>query len=255
MPNPLFISHGPPTLPLSPSPARGFLATLAGQHPRPRSILVVSAHFQAAAPTLTAHPNPETVHDFFGFPEPLYSLDYPAPGDPGLAQTLALGLQGQGWAARISEGRGLDHGAWVPLMLMYPAADIPVVQLSLVRDQGPEYHWRLGRALRALVGEGVLILGSGSLTHNLGELDWSDAAPTAPWVTAFANWFAARIEAGEGALLDYRAQAPHAVRNHPTEEHLLPLFVALGASATGRGRCLHSSVQMGVLAMDAYAFD
>jgi len=254
MPNPLFISHGPPTLPLTPSPARDFLAALGGQLPRPRAVLVVSAHFQAPAPTLTADPHPETVHDFSGFPKALYALRYPTPGDPGLARTLAAGLQAQGWPAGVADGRGLDHGAWVPLMLMYPEADIPVVQLSLVRGQGPEYHWRLGQALRLLVGEGVLILGSGSLTHNLGELDWSGGIGP-PWVTAFRDWFAAGIETGEGDLLDYRTQAPNAVRNHPTEEHLLPLFVALGAGATGRGRRLHRSIQLGVLAMDAYAFD
>jgi 4,5-DOPA dioxygenase extradiol len=254
MTNPLFISHGPPTLPLTPSPAREFLAVLGGQFPRPRAILVISAHFQAPAPTLTADPHPETVHDFSGFPKTLDALCYPAPGDPGLARTLAAGLQAQGWPAGVADGRGLDHGAWVPLMLMYPEADIPVVQLSLVRGQGPEYHWRLGQALRHLVGEGVLILGSGSLTHNLGELDWSGGAG-ASWVTAFTDWFAVAIEAGEGDLLDYRIQAPNAVRNHPTEEHLLPLFVALGAGATGRGRRLHRSIQLGVLAMDAYAFD
>ena len=253
--HPLFVSHGPPTLPLTPSPARDFLAGLGAQVPRPRAILVISAHFQAAVPILTGHPSPETVHDFSGFPAALYTLNYPAPGDPGLAQTLAEGLQGQGWPARVSEGRGLDHGAWVPLMLMYPAADIPVVQISLVRGQGPEYHWRLGQELRVLVGEGVLILGSGSLTHNLGEVDWSGRAAAPPWVTAFSDWFTAAIETGQGRLVDYRAQAPNAARNHPTEEHLLPLFVALGASATGRGRRLHTSVQLGVLAMDAYAFE
>jgi 4,5-DOPA dioxygenase extradiol len=251
----LFVSHGPPTLPLTPSPALDFLRGLGAQIPRPRTILVISAHFQAAAPTLTAHPSPETVHDFSGFPAALYALNYPAPGDPGLARTLAEGLARQGWAARVSEGRGLDHGAWVPLMLMYPEANIPVVQLSLVRGQGPEYHWRLGQALRALVGDGVLILASGSLTHNLGEVDWTAGAAVPPWVTAFSDWFAAAIETGDGRLLDYRAQAPDAVRNHPTEEHLLPLFVALGASLSGRGRRLHRSVQLGVLAMDAYAFD
>jgi len=255
----LFVSHGAPSLPLTPSPARDFLSALGRQLERPRAILVVSAHFRAQVPVLGAHPEPETVHDFYGFPEPLYELRYPAPGHPRLAAEVARLLGREGFAAECNTQRGLDHGAWVPLMLMFPQADVPVVQLALVQGQGAEYHLRLGTALRELVEDGVMVLGSGAMTHNLRELDWAGNGPKGyvpPWVSGLTDWFAARIEAGQVEdLVDYRARAPHAARNHPTEEHLMPLFVALGASAAGRGQRLHASVQMGALAMDAYAFD
>jgi 4,5-DOPA dioxygenase extradiol len=259
MANTIFISHGAPSLPLTPSPARDFLSALGRQLERPRAILVVSAHFQAQVPVLSANPNPETVHDFYGFPDALYELRYPAPGHPELAAEVARVLGREGVAAQCNPLRGLDHGAWVPLMLMFPQADVPVVQLALVQGQGADYHLRLGTALRELAGDGVLVLGSGGMTHNLRELDWAGNGPAGQvptWVTGFTDWFAARIEAGQvGDLVDYRARAPQAARNHPTEEHLMPLFVALGASAAGRGQRLHASVQMGALAMDAYAFD
>ncbi len=259
MANTLFVSHGAPSLPLTPSPARDFLTELGRQIPRPRAVLVVSAHFQAQVPTFGAHPKPETVHDFRGFPAALYELQYPVLGDPGLAEQAARLLQREGFDAQLAGNRGLDHGAWVPLMLMFPEADIPVVQLSLVRGEGPQYHLRLGEALRALAADGVLVLGSGAVTHNLSELDWSSGGAgtqALPWVSGFADWFGARIEAGDRErLVGYRREAPHAVRNHPSEEHLLPLFVALGASVTGHGRRLHASVQMRALAMDVYAFD
>jgi 4,5-DOPA dioxygenase extradiol len=257
----LFVSHGAPSLPLGPSPAREFLSDLGRQLGRPRAVLAVSAHFEAQVPVIGAQPAPETVHDFYGFPDALYELGYPAPGDPELAAKVAWLLRREGFAAEIDVRRGLDHGAWVPLMLMFPQADVPVVPLSLVRGRGrgAAYHLRLGTALRGLADDGVLVLGSGSMTHNLRELDWA-GGPTdggsLAWVTGFTDWFEARIAAGETeALADYRARAPQAARNHPTEEHLMPFFVALGASAFGRGRRLHASVQMGALAMDAYAFD
>ncbi len=259
MANTLFVSHGAPSLPLTPSSARDFLSAAGRLVDRPRAILVVSAHFQAQSPVLGANAKPETVHDFYGFPDALYELRYPAPGDPELAVEVARILGREGFAAQCATQRGLDHGAWVPLMLMFPQADIPVVQLSLVQGQGADYHLRLGTALRALVNDEVLVLGSGAMTHNLSELDWVGKGPSGQvphWVSGFTDWFAARIEAGQvGDLVDYRARAPQAARNHPTEEHLMPLFVALGASAAGRGRRLHASVQMGALAMDAYAFD
>jgi 4,5-DOPA dioxygenase extradiol len=254
-----FISHGAPSMPVTESPARDFLASLGREIGRPRAILMVSAHFQARVPTLGADPNPETVHDFHGFPDALYKLQYPTPGDPGLALEVASSLVQEGLPAEAVTGRGLDHGAWVPLMLMFPRAYIPVVQLSLVRGQGPDYHLRLGAALRGLVEDGVLVIGSGGMTHNLRELDWQGAGPKGhvpPWVTGFTDWFAARLAAGDLAdLVDYRSRAPYAERNHPTEEHFLPLFVALGASANRRGRRLHASVQMAALAMDAYSFE
>jgi 4,5-DOPA dioxygenase extradiol len=254
----LFVSHGAPSAPITASPMRDFLAAEAARLGRPRAILIVSAHYLASRPTLTAHPQPTTIHDFYGFPEPLYALRYPAPGDPGLARAVAERLTGAGIPVDLDAERGLDHGAWTPLMTMYPAADIPVVQLSLVRGEGTGYHYRLGQALRGLAREGILVVGSGGISHNLRALDWGAGIASTtpyPWVSAFTQWMAQRTEAGDAAaLLDYRAEAPDAARNHPTEDHLLPFYVALGASETGRGQRIHAGVEMRALGMDAYAF-
>jgi len=260
----LFISHGAPTLAIVDSPARRFLAGLAAELPRPRAILVASAHFLAARPVLSAAAAPETIHDFGGFGPELEAMRYPAPGDPALAERAAGLLAAAGLPAALHPSRGLDHGAWVPLAVMYPAADIPVVSLAVQPRADAAHHWRLGAALAPLRAEGVLVVGSGAVTHNL-EAFFSrrGTEPAPPWVGAFADWLAAAVTAGDAAaLLDWAARAPHAAENHPTTEHLLPLFVAAGAglgaadaAATGGGgRVLHRSTEQGVLAMDAYAF-
>jgi 4,5-DOPA dioxygenase extradiol len=250
----VFVSHGAPTLPLTPTPARDFLAGYGAALGRPTAILAVSAHWETAAPTLDAAAMPETIHDFYGFPRQLYEMRYRAPGDPALARRAADLLGAAGMTARL-EPRGLDHGAWVPLMLMYPQADIPVVQLSIQSHLGPAHQFRVGEALAPLREDGVLVLASGSATHNLGEFRGGavDAAPPA-WVSAFADWLAHSVEDGRRAdLLDYRRRAPEATRNHPSEEHLLPLFTALGAAGpNATGRRVHASTTHGVLAMDVY---
>lgn len=252
----LFISHGAPTLPLEDVPARDFLRGLGEAMPKPRGVVAVSAHWETEAPTASAVTSPATIHDFSGFPEALYRLRYPAPGDPGLAHEVVRQLADAGIAAGASAERGLDHGAWVPLMLMYPQADVPVVQLSIQPHAGPEHHYRLGRALRGLRDDRVLVLASGSASHNLRALDPRRGAAPPAWVDEFVEWLAATAEAGDAeALIDYRRRAPHAVRNHPTDEHLLPLFVALGAGSEPRGKRLHHSYTYGAIAMDAYRFD
>lgn len=254
----LFISHGSPMLALQDSPARRFLEQLGKTLPRPKAILVASAHWETmGAPALSFAKQPETIHDFGGFPAELFAMQYPAPGAPEIAARAADLLQQAGIAVRQSPDRGLDHGAWVPLKLMYPQADIPVLQLSLVRGAAPAEHQSLGQAISALRDEGVLVIGSGSLTHNLYELRREGIdAPVPAWVADFTAWIHdALIEGRRDALLDYRRAAPFAAQNHPTEEHLLPLFVALGAAGDGwRAERLHSSVEYGVLAMDVYAF-
>lgn len=254
----IFVSHGAPTLALEPGPTRGFLAQLGAALPRPRAILVVSAHWETAAPAVSSTERPQTIHDFYGFPRELYEMRYPAPGAPQLAQQVRERLGGAGIAADAVPDRGLDHGAWVPLMLMYPQADIPVTQLSVQTALGPVHHLRLGEALRPLRDEGVLILGSGSVTHNLREFGRHDYAGAPPdWVSGFNDWLVERLAAGDrDALADYRRQAPHAVRNHPTEEHLLPLFAALGAATPGlASRRLHAAYTYGIIGMDAWQFD
>lgn len=254
----LFISHGAPTLPLEPGPTRGFFAGLGAGLPRPQAILVLSAHWDTAMPAVSAATRPETIHDFGGFPEELYRMRYAAPGAPELASRVAGLLEEAGWRTTASPDRGLDHGAWVPLRLMYPEADIPVTQFAIQSRLGPEHHRAMGVALRPLRDEGVLIIGSGSVTHNLREVGRHDYAAVPPaWVTEFNDWLSfALIEGRDAELLDYRNVGPHAVRNHPTEEHLLPLFAAWGAATPGvQPRRIHAGYTYGVLGMDAYQFD
>ena len=250
----LFISHGSPMLALEPGTSGIALARLAGELPRPRAVLVVSAHWESRELLLGSAAQPATWHDFGGFPAELYAVQYPAPGDPDLARRIGQLLAAAGLPAELDEQRPRDHGAWVPLMLMYPAADIPVLQLSLPSHAGPALQVRIGQALRGLREQGVLLIGSGSITHNLGELDWhASAATVEPWAQAFRDWMVARLQAGEHtALLDYRRQAPHAVRNHPTDEHLLPLFFALGSG--GDFHIEHSGFSHAALGMDIYRF-
>jgi 4,5-DOPA dioxygenase extradiol len=253
----LFLSHGSPMLPLTEAPARHFLEGLAARLEQPRAILVASAHWETARPAVNAVAVNETIHDFRGFPRPLYALRYPAPGSPELAARVAALLGAAGLPADVDPARGLDHGAWVPLLLMYPEAEIPVLQLSLQPDLGPAHHLRLGQALAPLREEGVLVIGSGSFTHDLSEFRGRALEDPAPgWVTEFADWMDLAIIEGRTAdLLDYRARAPFAVKNHPTDEHLLPLFVALGAGGDApRPQHLHASATHGVLRMDAYGF-
>jgi 4,5-DOPA dioxygenase extradiol len=255
----LFVSHGAPTFPLTDAPARLFLEQLADRLPeRPRAILVISAHWETAAPQITATAINDTIHDFYGFPKELYELRYPAPGSTGLGDRVAALIEAAGGTAARDSARGLDHGAWVPLRLIYPDADIPVVQLSVQSARGPEYHYRLGKLLAPLREEGVLIVASGSFTHDLSSFrEYFHAlhAPAPAWVDEFADWMIAAIDEGRVAdLLAYRERAPQAHRNHPTEEHLLPLFVALGAGAGGKSEHLHRSTTHGVLRMDAFAF-
>lgn len=252
----MFVSHGAPTLPFEAIPARDFLAALGAALPRPRAILAVSAHWLADGPAVSAATEPETIHDFHGFPAELYRLRYPARGDAAVAERVRALLDGAGFATEVDRGRGLDHGAWVPLMLMYPQADVPVIQLALQPRLGAAHHLELGAALAPLRDEGVLILGSGGATHNLREFRGHAAGdPLEDYAAGFARWLAQTVERGDReALANYRRLAPHAARNHPSEEHLLPLHVAAGAAA-GPGRRIHASASYGVLAMDAYRFD
>ena len=257
----LFVSHGAPTLPLESVPAADFLRSLGGMLPRrPKSILAVSAHWETENPTVSAVAGTsETIHDFYGFPPALYALSYPAPGAPALAERVGDALAAAGLPALIDPRRGLDHGAWVPLLLMYPEADIPVAQLSIQSHLGPAHHLAVGRALASLrEREDVLILASGSFTHNLSAFRGQRPdSPELDWAARFADWFAdALIEGRVADLLAYRRLAPEALRNHPTDEHLLPIFVALGAAGEARRKAqrLHHSTTYGALRMDAFAF-
>lgn len=256
----LFVSHGAPTLPLTDAPAKRFLETLPTKLPeRPKAILMISAHWESDEPTVNAVQANETIYDFFGFPQELYTIRYPAPGSAELAHRIRDLLGKTGHSSAENDRRGLDHGAWVPLMLMYPHADVPVVQLSVQTRRGAAHHLNVGRALAPLRRDGVLIIGSGSFTHDLSEFRRyrdviSEKEPS--WVTEFADWFDKALAEGRTAdLLSYRQLAPFASKNHPTEEHILPLYVALGAAGeTPSVERLHASLTHGVLRMDTYAF-
>lgn len=254
----LFLSHGSPMHAIDPGAAGAAWTRLGRALPRPRAILMVSAHWETSVPLLTGHAKPETIHDFGNFPAAIHALQYPAPGDPAIAtRTVAL-LRAAGIAAGIDGCRGLDHGAWVPLLHMYPAHDVPVVQLSLQPSLGAAHHVALGRAIAPLAREGVLVVGSGHATHNLR--DWmahrSDGTAPLPYVAAFTDWLAARVEQHDvDALVEYRERAPDAQRAHPTDEHYLPLLVALGAGGPGaRAERVVSGYVGAALAMDGWLF-
>ncbi len=252
----LFISHGAPTLAITDTAAHRFLQALGAKLPRPKAILVASAHWETANPRVSAQMRPTTIHDFRGFPEALHKMQYPAPGAPALAAHFTALLNAAGLNALADPTRGLDHGAWVPLSLMYPRADIPVLQVSLQTAKGPAHHLAVGRALSVLRNQGVLIVGSGSFTHDLGRFHGQPIdTPAPPDVVAFADWFdAALVQNRNDDVLNYRTLAPHAVDNHPTEEHLLPIFVAQGAADGAPVQRLHRSNEFGILQMDAYGF-
>ena len=248
----VFVSHGAPDALLKAPEAVACWRGIGRDIPRPTAILAISAHWEARQPTASLSGAPETIHDFSGFAPTLHAMQYPAPGAPALAERAVALLSAAGTAAELHPGRGLDHGAWVPLSAMFPAADVPVTQLSLVRNAGPAAHFALGRALAPLRNEGILIVATGSITHNFGWLDWQEGGDPMPQAQAFADWVAERAASGDvAALLDYRS-APHGAAAHPTEEHFLPFFVALGAADGDLPTRYRPPFAYGGLAMDAY---
>lgn len=250
----LFLAHGSPMLAVEGGPWGAALQTLGGQLRRPRAVLVCSAHWETAGRfRLSSARNPGVMHDFGGFPEVLYRLDYPAPGSPEVAAEAAELLAGAGLEVALDPERPLDHGAWVPLRHLFPSAEVPVVQLSLPRPRTPERLLEAGRALAGLRERGVLIVGSGGVVHNLGRLDWEGAAPPESWAAAFDAWVAEGLVAGDAARLSGWRAAPGAAVAVPTSEHLDPLFVALGAAA-GPARSLFAGWQLGSLSLASYLF-
>ena len=252
----VFISHGSPMHALDPGAVGVAWRALAQSLPRPRAILVVSAHWDTSKPALTGAAHPETIYDFYGFPEPLYRLRYPAPGSADLALRALSLLASAGITAAIDGNRGLDHGAWSILLHMYPAAEIPVVQLSLQTSHGPRHHYQLGKALAPLAAEGVLLIGSGQMTHNLREWGRNPDGKPAPYVIEFQAWVHEHIMARDHeAVLDYFHSAPHAARAHPSDEHFMPLFFTLGTAGAGAlPSRTYDAIEGSVLAMDVYTF-
>lgn len=241
-------------LAIAPSEAVPAWKALAKSLPRPRAILVVSAHWTTSSPAVSASANPETIHDFYGFPPALYDIRYPASGAVDLAQEVAVLIPN----IDIDTQRGLDHGAWMPLAAMYPQPDVPVIQFAVMPNQSPEFHYRLGQQLTPLLSTGVMLLASGGLVHNLRDLVFDAPENMAkPYAQAFRDWFVDALRRRDlPALFDYRRLAPNAVQAHPTEEHLLPIFVALGAAGEEFATAIvYQGFSLGTLAMDSFAFD
>lgn len=251
----LFLSHGAPDLALVDSPAHRFLRELGSRLERPDAIVIVSAHHEAAGAQLRAPERFTTWHDFGNFDRRLFSLSYEPAGAPALADEIRALLSGAGLAPATDPAALIDHGAWVPLSLLFPAADVPVVMVSIDPSRNAEWHARIGAALAPLRHRNILVIGSGSISHNLRAVFSPRRGEDRQWVEGFTTWLADRVDAGDrDALLETMAEAPEAARNHPTDEHLLPFFVALAAGGDGKGARLHHSYTYDVLAMDAYAF-
>lgn len=254
----LFVPHGAPTFALRPGTAGAAIAAAARALPQPRAIIIVSAHWDTDVPTVGFAERPETIHDFRGFPDELYTLRYSATGSHEAAAEVVAAIQAACLPVRQDAGRGLDHGAWIPLRLMFPEARVPVIPLSIQSHGGTEQAYRLGQALTPLVEQGFLVIASGNLTHNLRDYQLAarNGGRTPGYVGEFTEWLAARLAARDlPALLDYRRQTPGGVQAHPSDEHLLPLYVALGAGGErAKVERFHAGVDDYVIAMDAYSF-
>jgi len=234
-----------------------FLRSLHQQFPKPKAILAISAHWHTDPVSVSLASAPKTIYDFSGFAPELYQLSYPVSGAPEVGDRIAQLLTEAGFEHHTDPSRGLDHGVWPPLLLVYRIADIPLTQLSVQYHRDPVHHYNLGKVLEPLRHEGVLIIGSGSVTHNLYGFNPQYDAEAPDWVQQFDHWLAQTIAKQDwDSLLHYRKLAPYAEKNHPTEEHLLPLFTVLGAGGTGvQGKQLHRSYTYGAFSMAAYAFE
>lgn len=258
----LFISHGGPNIVIDDMPARDYLTGLSRLLPRPKAIVVMSAHFETDGVAVVTDPKPGMIYDFGGFAPELYRMVYPAPGDPALAEKVLGLLNDAGLKPQKIERRGYDHGTWTPLLLAFPEADIPVVQASVDPRRDAAWHYSVGRALAPLREEGVLLIGSGHITHNLRALFpvmRSGAKPDSrlvEQVNAFTGWFAEKFATGDReAILEWKKRAPFPAENHPTDEHLMPIFFAYGAAGEApRAERAHASKQLGFFAYDSYLF-
>lgn len=254
----LFVPHGAPTFALRPGAAGAALSAMAGSLSLPRAIVIVSAHWDTAVPTVGFAERPETIYDFWGFPDELYEIRYPATGCREASEEVVAALKAAGLPVATDASRGLDHGAWVPLRLMFPDAEVPVIPLSIQSRGGPAQAYKLGQALAPLTAKGFLVIASGNLTHNLRDYQLAarSGGQTPGYVRQFTNWLADNLYAHDiDTLLDYRRQAPGGAQAHPSDEHLLPLYVALGAGGENAETTrFHAGIDDYVIAMDAYSF-
>lgn len=238
------------------TPASEFLKLLGKALPRPKAILSISAHWTTMRPTVSLAANPEMIYDFGGFPQALYEMNYPAPGAPELSLRIKELLSATDIECDAIADRGFDHGTWIPLHLMYPEAEIPVAQLSVQPRNDAKSHYEIGQALQSLREENVLILASGTAVHNLSALSSSSETPS--WAINFDKWLSSAVASGNANRLLEFENIPEAKMAHPTPEHFLPLFVALGAAANAegkfQGKTLHRSWELGSLGMASYLF-
>lgn len=252
--SPVFFAHGAPMLAVEDTAASRFLKAIAASQPTPEAILILSAHWETDKLKLSAPGPLRTYHDFRGFPDALYEIDYPAFADEDHVDAAARLLEAAGHEVDLDSDRGLDHGAWVPLSLAYPDADIPVIALSLPAGSTPSSLYAMGRTLAPLKDRGVLIAGSGSTTHNLRDIR-PQGTPAPAWALEFDRWLDEGLAAGSISYFDDLENAPDFRRNHPTEEHLLPLFFAFGAGGPDtRTQLLHRSYEYGTLSMSYFRF-
>jgi len=255
----LLVPHGAPTFTLAPGAAGLALREQVESIDDLRAVVIVSAHWEATVPTVGAATKLETIYDFWGFPDSLYGITYPATGCSEAAKEVVEAIQQNGLSAKLDYKRGLDHGAWIPLRLMFPNADIPIVPLSLTHGMGADKAYRLGLSLNALTQHGFLIIGSGNITHNLSDYRhaYQNQTFTPPkYIEQFSDWIAHKSSPiNIPDLLNYRTQAPNALRAHPSEEHLMPFYVAMGAA--GESPLItrfYKGINDYVIAMDAYRF-
>ncbi|WNJ97985.1 class III extradiol ring-cleavage dioxygenase [Vibrio ruber] len=254
----LFVSHGSPMMIVEQSETTDFFKRMGQSIPKPKAIVMFSAHFDVAGPVMiTSGQTLGTIHDFYGFPQPLYEVEYPAHGAPDLAQKAGELLQNRGFSVELDDTLGLDHGAWVPLQYMFPHRDIPIISISINRQASAQTHYELGQSLSSLRREGVLFIGSGGISHNLRAVFSAASDPESIHkMQVFTDWVAEKIEQRDvDAINHYLQTAPYAQFNHPTPDHFLPLPCILGTSdISENGQVLHRSVDMELLALDAYGF-
>jgi 4,5-DOPA dioxygenase extradiol len=252
----IFISPGAPTLPWEGVPARNFLMELGTRYKDVKAVLCISAHWATSTPTLNIVNKHKTLHDFYGFSPELYSVNYPARGKPELAEYTHNLIKDAGISCEFEDMRGLDHGVWIPLMLMFPKVDMPVFQLSIQQDLDPKKHHDLGYAIESLRHEGILVLGSGGSVHPLGYAPLRPGAKTDDWALDFDEWLTKTVQNGDTKeLIDYRKRSPYPERAHPYPDHFMPLLVSMGAAGDGaRGTLIHHSWYWGDLGMGAYEF-
>lgn len=256
--NVLFVPHGAPTFALHPGAAGAAMSNVVQKLPTPRAIVVVSPHWDTRIPTVSVATQLETIYDFYGFPDALYQLQYPATGCPEVAKEVAAALTAAGFDVAADSQHGLDHGAWQPLRQMFPDADVPIVPLSMQTHAGPAHAFRIGQALSALTEKNIWVVASGNITHNLR--DWQVAAATGgqtpAYVPRFAEWVHTQLNAHDlDTLLNYRQHSADGRQAHPSEDHLMPLFVALGAAGEGaKPQAFYRGVNDYVISMDGYAF-